>query len=251
MFSESIRNNLLLNLVSEWTFDTGTTTAGNTATNSDVKDAWGSNNGTIIGAPIIKGEEECIDGKCIAFNGVDDGVNCGDSVTLDITKEITVSAWIYLREYEYISHIFKKYVNVTYGSWYVSTGSDAEGKKLRFTFIEDDGTYMGRNTVDDLPIDQWVYIAWVYDGFARCYINMDREAWGAVDVDIMSNSSANFYIAGDGERNLNALIDSVQVYNSAVSESQLRENYLSGLSNLYAKGLITEKEYLNEIALLP
>jgi prepilin-type N-terminal cleavage/methylation domain-containing protein len=67
MFSESIRNNLLLNLVSEWKLD------GNT------NDSWGSSNGTWNGASsgtitseAYLSESECVSGECIQFDGVDD-----------------------------------------------------------------------------------------------------------------------------------------------------------------------------------
>jgi len=60
MFSESIRNNLLLNLVSEWKLDE---TSGTT-----FYDTWGSNNGTNNGAGF---ETDCISGGCVSFDGND------------------------------------------------------------------------------------------------------------------------------------------------------------------------------------
>ena len=39
------------------------------------------------------------------------------------------------------------------------------------------------------------------------------------------------------------LIDDVRIYNAAISTSQIKEQYYSGLNSLLAKGGITDKEY--------
>jgi prepilin-type N-terminal cleavage/methylation domain-containing protein len=73
VFSNSLRNSLMLNLVSEWKFDGVTTERA--ATNADVIDSWGSvNNGTIPASPAIptiKPESDCVSGSCLSFDGGD------------------------------------------------------------------------------------------------------------------------------------------------------------------------------------
>ena len=86
VFAESIKNNLMLNLVSEWTFDKGSDQAVNRiATNDDVKDTWGFNDGIVYGNPQIKGGGDCISGKCLHFN--EEGSNGDDYIDVNINDK--------------------------------------------------------------------------------------------------------------------------------------------------------------------
>jgi hypothetical protein len=43
-------------------------------------------------------------------------------------------------------------------------------------------------------------------------------------------------------------LDEVMVYDNVITETAIKQNYLSGLNNLYAKGLITELEYNEKLS---
>ncbi|MDD4662016.1 MAG: prepilin-type N-terminal cleavage/methylation domain-containing protein [Candidatus Pacebacteria bacterium] len=82
-FSNTVQNELLLNLVSEWTFDEG-----------GAEDTWGNNDGTVTGAIYQnKSTGNCVYGGCYLFDG-DDYIDCGDKTMLSITGDLTLSAWI-------------------------------------------------------------------------------------------------------------------------------------------------------------
>jgi prepilin-type N-terminal cleavage/methylation domain-containing protein len=87
-FSNSLRNSLLLNLVSEWKLD------------GNGNDSWGVNNGTLVGAthlPVLKTNSDCFSGSCYDFDGTEDYINVGSraNLTTDISNGLTITAWIY------------------------------------------------------------------------------------------------------------------------------------------------------------
>jgi len=92
IFSNSLRNSLMANLVSEWKFDenTGISTA----------DSWsGGNSGTLTGAtlPTWLTGNNCIRGSCVSFDGVDDYIVMADSSSLDIVNDFTLEFIIKLQ----------------------------------------------------------------------------------------------------------------------------------------------------------
>ena len=87
-FSNSLRNSLLMNLVSEWKLDEGT--------GSTTLDSWGSNTGTLGTSTIGDAAEptwttDCVSGKCLSFDGTDDYVDCGNPDNLNnITEYLNI-----------------------------------------------------------------------------------------------------------------------------------------------------------------
>jgi prepilin-type N-terminal cleavage/methylation domain-containing protein len=63
-FANSLKNSLLMNLVSEWKLDE---TSGSTS-----YDSWSQNNGTVTGATITT---DCVSGKCLEFDGIDNRIS--------------------------------------------------------------------------------------------------------------------------------------------------------------------------------
>ncbi|MFA5431487.1 MAG: LamG-like jellyroll fold domain-containing protein [Candidatus Paceibacterota bacterium] len=76
VFSNSLRNSLMANIVTEWKFD-GLTIDGSAASDNDVLDTWGgTNNGNVslsllANRPIVKRDSNCVSGSCLYFDGAD------------------------------------------------------------------------------------------------------------------------------------------------------------------------------------
>jgi prepilin-type N-terminal cleavage/methylation domain-containing protein len=90
-FSNSIRNALLINLVSEWKLNEG---SGQIAS-----DSWKENHGTLgstsgidVNDPTWKTSEECVSYDCLSFDGSFDYVNFGNGEGSS-PSSITVEAW--------------------------------------------------------------------------------------------------------------------------------------------------------------
>ncbi|MDD2496018.1 MAG: type II secretion system protein [Tissierellia bacterium] len=81
-FSSTVQNELLLNLVSEWTFD-------NIANIGE--DTWANNDGIISGDPQIV-NNDCIFGKCLELDG-DDYIDYSLNNNLRLTGSQTTSFW--------------------------------------------------------------------------------------------------------------------------------------------------------------
>jgi len=79
-----ITNNALADLVAHWKLDEG---SGNTVYDSSTS----GNDGTFAGDPQwVAGYY----GGALEFDGTDDNIDCGNDDSLNITDEITLSAWI-------------------------------------------------------------------------------------------------------------------------------------------------------------
>ena len=85
VFSESIKNDLMLNLVSEWKLDENSGT--------QIRDTWGINHGTLTNATWKNGND-CISNNCLSFNTSTDYVTIPSSESLRIVDNLTLEAWI-------------------------------------------------------------------------------------------------------------------------------------------------------------
>jgi hypothetical protein len=236
MFSESIRNNLLLNLVGEWKLDGNTT------------DSWGNNNGNNNGGTLITDESQCVSGGCISFDGSNDFIAILNNSTIDFgTGDISISFFVKVDSNSLVSSIMDKggdigrfwvvYYESTDTIWtncYFGTGKDF--------WLE------GNNAVSG----KWHHVVATFDkdGFEKLYID------GVLDnqIDISSaaldswNSTNNLLFSSGTYNFFKGFIDEIQLYNATLPETAIKQNYLSGLNNLYAKGLITELEYDEKIS---
>ena len=215
MFSESIRNNLLLNLVSEWKLD------------GNANDSWGSNNGTATDVT-YETETNCISGECGIFNGSTSYVDCGNASSLDITGNLTIEAWIKI------------------------TGSCSDDCDI---FIRGDDSIDGYRLTISLGVirfdtfsptkiisrgsaitdNKWHHIVVTKNGTGIGSVKIYNDG-----IDVTSqqgdhgNPASNNKHAYIGSYNsiahfLNGEIDEVRVYNSVISESEIEQKYLSGL----------------------
>jgi hypothetical protein len=95
-FSSTVQEELLSNLVSEWTFDTG-------AVNNKTEDTWGNNDGllgdgittTLFPTYKTSSSQECVFGGCYTFDKIDDYIQLADSQELRMINGGTIAVWIY------------------------------------------------------------------------------------------------------------------------------------------------------------
>lgn len=208
-------------LIGYWSFDR------TTITDKTVEDIWGNNDGTINGDPkIVEGKV----GEALEFDGIDDFVETTPSATLSLTDAGTLEAWIKGTGTSMeIARIIQTGVdngieiginNAGYGSVSAVLGP----------WINATSTY----TIND---DKWYYIAAVFSGAKlSLYVDgeLNEEASGVDNLNMQTESrivigqhplASNFF---DG------LIDEVRVYNRALDEKEI-------LQNFGAKGLTTIK----------
>jgi prepilin-type N-terminal cleavage/methylation domain-containing protein len=251
VFSNSLRNSLMLDMISEWKLDGGIIES--VVTTADILDTWSTNNAVgIASSPIIKGGSNCVSGNCIQFDGIDDYVSFGNIPAFSMgLKDHTVSIWA-----KFDNALAPQNETLIKGG---AGGAGIKGYIIwratgtsRLALYFNDGSVQVSNTlssVGSLINDNWYNIVVTFnrDGVAEAYINGTKQS-GILNlvpyqlVDIQNGSTltigaySNSLFAGK--------IDEVRIYNAIPTTSQIKEQYYAGLNKLLVNGGITEEEYL-------
>ena len=201
-------------LVAEWHFDEGS--------GSVLKDSSGNgNDGEIHGATWVEGKY----GKALSFDGVNDYVDLGTPVALDLQAPMTIEAWVKRASNgthdDIISHGHAGYIFFIYGK----NDNVVFGKQAEW-----EGAIIGSSRIIDV---NWHHVVAVY-GNSRSEIYVDG------DLDNSGTSSARFsntnrlYIGGciDYGENFDGIIDEVRIYNRALAAEEIKEHYESGPTTL-------------------
>ena len=237
VYSNSMRDVLGANLVSEWKFDDASTVG---------KDTWGGNSGTIVGhEPDIISNSSCISGSCLKFTASNgDYFDCGNKVSLQSMAKITISTWVNFSEPTGVYNgksIYNKGSNTVAGTIWLY--QNISNNRLYFE-IDTATPYYAWTPI----LNKWYHLVVIYDGSDVIYY-IDG-AWAKaspVGVKTINNTNLDAYVGGyvgSADHHLfDGLIDEFRIYNTSLPASQVRENYLAGLNKLLANNGITQKEY--------
>jgi type II secretory pathway pseudopilin PulG len=245
-FLNSMNNALLLGRVSQWKLDE--------TSNVVVSDSWGINTGGWYGPgglytqPSWRTSSECISGGCLAFDGTDDYVNCGSNASLNITNEITISAWAYpLSSGGFI-------VRKTDPGYLLGTAGPSNN--VWFTWIRgDDNLEHNFISLANIKYNTWTYLTMTFKkySFYKLYVNgiFDNQI-SPVTYGIKDNLSSGlllgYYDFFTGAEEYQGLIDDVRIYNNAIPISRIEQNYYVGINKLFKNNGITSIEYNQRIA---
>jgi len=252
VYSNSLRDSLGANLVSEWKFDE----VNNPSTNQ-TPDIWGGNTGTLGDGttastiPTLESESNCAIGRCLSFNGTTNYLNVGttnlsfgDSVS---DRPFTLAAWVNMK-------VRSNFEIINKANEYRLTNNSLFRLYL---FDENGSNYIYRNAIDLLPYqNQWIYLVATYDGSKvatgiKLYINGSETTSYAVGsagtYTAMHNTGGILRI---GTTTTNGLIDEVRIYNTNIPSAEIKQQYFAGLHQLLAKNLITKKEFDSRITQL-
>lgn len=182
----------------------------------------GLNNGATCGAT----------GKlntALSFNGTNNYISIPDANSLDLTTNISVSAWVYANSYPLWATILGK---TTSGSW-------ANGYGLaHYTGTNDIHfwvtSYSSTNAVATVPTGGWHHIIGTYDGsIIKIYLDGvqqdSRPRTGAIST---NNSALNIGCANSGAYFWNGRIDEVAVFNRALTATEVSDIYKRGALRL-------------------
>jgi len=267
MFSESIRNNLLLNLVSEYDFNRISGTINQALADSTlVADEWGSNNLYTTGGPFLKDGNDCIDGKCLDF--INDSATNLNRIYANSgfdfsSSNFTISYWLNKRgscrytSGNYYNSSFAGIIEIINASTGDVTMYHAimNGDEFVINLCFEDGTSTGDNYLDmgkNILNDWHLIIFSYYNNKLKAYID------GKIFYDDLLGAGKTLRTSSNMRVSIGKLttywtkgkMDEVQIYDAAISEAQIKQNYLAGLNNLYAKELISETEYNNKVKTL-
>ncbi|MDD3170648.1 MAG: LamG domain-containing protein [Candidatus Pacebacteria bacterium] len=253
-FSNSLKNSLMLNLVSEWKFDELSTAT----TGATISDSWGENNGTLTTNDAndkLAAGSECVSGKCLYFDGTDDYIAYGSPSSLIITKFLTMEAWVkQTRDAQPAQYIAgnDRDGGTPVGGYDIHVRSNwlfygCVWRKSTSTRACVNGTAVPENT--------WHYVVSTFDGQQlKVYQNGVQSGTTPV-VDEIDNPSQNFIIGCLAYNHpiyykFNGLIDGIRIYNQAVPASQIQQNYYSGLNKLLISKQIDNREIQERLSQL-
>jgi parallel beta-helix repeat protein len=205
-----VQEKIEANLVSYWKLD------------GDGNDSAGDNDGTIYGAIPTTGQI----GGALSFDG-DDYVQVADDDSLDISNNITISAWINPSNISSIRMIVSKYKDYAGMSYLL----ELRDEKLHF-MLRDVGSLFGTQV---FSTGIWYLVAATYDGSQMItYINgeLDNEQAASGTIPI---TTQELNIGRQADNNLwpfEGLIDEVRIYDRGLSAEEIEAMYEAGLGGL-------------------
>lgn len=198
--------------VGYWKFDEGTGTT--------VSDSIGKYNGSISGAT-WQTNDQCINGKCLKFNGTGDYVNVHNVPDSIFGGNFTVSAWVKFNT------VNKGTDNAIFG--HGTTVADKglhlaeRSGKAYMGFYGDD---LAGNTT--LSANTWYFVTFVYDGGKKIYVNgvLDNSGTSNPYTGTGSNAEIGRYPWATGHL-FKGSIDEPKIYKYARSAAQVKADYNS------------------------
>jgi len=223
-FANSMRNSLLIDLVSEWKLD------------GNANDSWGTNNGTLVGPthlPVLKSSNECISGTCYQFDGSEDYINCSRAHYETLAAE----AWINTYSIPAQGVAASTFVRTDSYMLYIEGG-------LRW-YIHD-GTAWRSISYSSLSTNKWYHVVGTYDLNAstnnhKLYVNGVRVA--QVTTTNIRDAGAWLRIEYIWSQYYSGLIDEVRIYDQVLPASKIQQNYFIGLNKLYKNDGLSKIEY--------
>ena len=266
VFSNSLRNALMLNLVSEWKFD-----QINYPSNNQSPDTWSTNTATLSDAtaacsfvspyycPQLQ-TTDCIFNNCLSLDGVDDYLSIANHSSLNMgTGDMTFSLWVNLLDQPTIDNsrfLFKIAtsplegynfaVNGTTGflSGYIAESGTNVTVAANKTAIENNGWHYLVFSIDrDIATGLKLYI----DGIQETYSTQNSPVVIPGDITTTTPLIIGRNNAGPANTYVKGKIDEVKIYNAAIPSSQIKEQYYAGLNSLLSNGGINKKEYAQKV----
>ena len=240
VFAESVKNNLLLNLISEWGLEDG---SGNI-----ISDSWGNYNFTKYNDVIwVTDEQQCVEGGCISFGGETDyataTINEGIMQQINYTGQFTLEIWA---KSNYQAGSERILIGRT--GWH--GGLLAAYGNYSFQLVKVDGAPY--NAINVSNTNKWQYLVGTYNnGHMELYSN--GVYIGESNLVSMHSYNTTLYIGGINNISycFNGFLDEAKVYNATLTSFKIKQNYIAGLDSLLSQGSISKKDYnqrINELA---
>ncbi|MDD5397434.1 MAG: LamG domain-containing protein, partial [Candidatus Moranbacteria bacterium] len=225
-----------------WKFDEGTGTIANDSSGGGKNATLGA----LTAAPIWKSDNDCVSGKCLAFDGANDYVSLpNDIVTVSNirSKGVTYSAWIKTANNASEQRVIGQKQSSGYSDYSSGgIGISASGQ-ARMVAYDDSGAYKYSNSTTILQANTWYFITGTYDPTdqkIRVYVNGNLEG-SAISIVTFSRLIAN----NDNKIGIsahattpypfNGSIDEPKIYSYARSAAQIAMDYNAGLAGMGAK----------------
>ena len=206
------------NVVSIWLFDEG---SGELARDSSAN----GNDAQVIGSlNWIEGPF----GKALELNGAGDSVDCGNAESLNVTGEITLTAWVKEAEGSVSQDIIEKWEGQGPYPYVIRIRSTGETY-----FAAYDGTNGANLLIGDIRDNSWHHIAFtkVPGQTIKGYLDGEFVDEAAISLSDISNPEARLFIgsrSGTGDFYKGA-VDEVAIFSTALTGDQIKSIMMAGL----------------------
>lgn len=240
VFSNSLRNSILANLVSEWKFDDSVNLG---------KDSWSSNDCVATGTP-VQATTGCMYDDCLSLNGTANYLSCTNTSALQITGDQTIEMWLYPTDLTARRNPFHK----RYGG----EGSIVQEIAGYFNYIygtsgTDGSPYEGFSSTATVQANNWYHIVVTRSLSAspktvKWYINGKQTSSNTTSYSAAVASTAPILLGAGYTNPYYGKIDNVRIYSAAIPASQIKEIYYLGLNRMLKSGIIDNEEYSLKIS---
>lgn len=206
--------------------------------NNDWLDTSGlGNNGTASGATFTTSSK--LGSHAGSFDGVNDYVNITNSASINITNQITISAWIYQKGKPPVltpyTRIIAKY---GYIPWSIAIAEDSANNIY--------GAYFDTNTTNqrkytpvgsyNISLNTWYHLVGVYNGTNILLYGNGVLVSSAVQNGTLQTNTQQLFIGARDDSGMaeffNGSIDEVAVWNRSLSATEIQNLYLRGAERL-------------------
>jgi len=224
-------------LVGWWRFSESSLMNGTNVTDFSVY----GNNGTVYandsnGNPRDISTTAGYFGSGAEFDGAGDYIDCGNDTSLNISNEITLSAWVRFQDYGDYPKIIRKSFEGDINPWEVYT-LDLKSNLGYPRFIISNGSTFDEggwqaafNSSHVLSLNKWYHIAGTYNGsLLSLYIdgNLENTTIPPANFVIWTNNESLFIgnMPPYGDHCVNGTIDDVMVFNRGLSAEEIQALY--------------------------
>ena len=196
----------------------------------NANDAISTNHGTVNGATLTTDRFGNAN-SAYSFDGVNDYIEVADNNLIDLSTNFTISAWIFPTVNSAIGTI----INKEY-SYEISRHPDGTIQyALSANGTGSDWAWVNTNLV--APLNTWSYITFVKSGSnVQVYLNAVNGYTNSSQPATLASNTSNLRI---GERTFTSEVfhgklDDIKIYNTALSPSQVLNEYNTSSNNLVA-----------------
>jgi len=171
--------------------------------------------------------------KAFLFDGVNDYLYVGDDNSLDMrTNGFTASFWINASATNTHDFVVMKGATSSTDAGYSLSLSSSVGKPE--IYISDGSSYIVNNLTGSKSVtdNTWHHVVFTWDPAlgAKIYIDGQLDAQTNTTSTVNINSSSSLKIGGytSSDYSVNGLIDEVKIYQTALTEDQVKQEYNQG-----------------------
>ncbi|MDD3292807.1 MAG: prepilin-type N-terminal cleavage/methylation domain-containing protein [Candidatus Pacebacteria bacterium] len=244
-FANSLRDSLLMSLVSEWKLNDGTGS-------STIVDSWGGKTGTLVNVPVWKTGADCVGGSCLYFDGTGNKY-VSTAFSFSAPNYITVEFWI------------KGSINPSNWQWILDGGQSIPNGSfsiVRPVNANDIQYRYSNGTTCTLNAgyanffngydNKWMHVVIAADyvnNLVKYYRNgilLSPSASMTAPIKPIT-SFMNFAIYATADYPFIGYFDETRIYSQLVSTFDIQQKYYSGLNRMLVKRNISNNEYAENI----